>query len=289
MDTVTHTLFGLTTYGAINKDKMDKPLRRSLLFSALVGSQIPDIDVVANLTETGRIMEQMWHRGLTHSYFMVPIWAVLIYLVCYMIWQRKDPIIFYLAFINVTIHNTSDALNAWGTGLFEPFFSTRVTLGVIPIVDLMIWFIMLLGFLIIKVKKEIPRFKVWRIVWVFICIHVSLQLVQGLVIQDQAQEQYEKVAISADFIPGSFTVLGKQEETVTIYKQRLGQEKKKVTVLSSNPEADLDLLYRENPKAEVLNEWSPFVVVFEDETTIGIFDPRFYRNGSSFLTESIHK
>ncbi|WP_026672263.1 metal-dependent hydrolase [Alkalihalobacterium bogoriense] len=289
MDTVTHALFGLTTYGAVNKDKMDQPLKRALLFSALAGSQIPDIDVVANLTETGRVMEQMWHRGLTHSYFLVPVWAVLIYLVCYLIWKRKDPIIFYLAVINVTIHNTSDALNAWGTGLFEPISSTRVTLGVIPIVDLMIWFIMLSGFLTIKMKKEFPRFKIWRIVWICICIHVCFQLVQGLVIQAEAQEHYEKVAISADFIPGSFSVFGKQDETVTIYKQRLWQEKEQVTVLYSNPEADLDLLYRENPKAEVLHEWSPFVVIFEDETSIGIFDPRFYRNGSSFLTESIGK
>lgn len=74
MDTITHTLFGLTLYGAIDKSKMDQSHKRALLFTTLVGSHIPDSDVVVNLTETGRIMQQMWHRGLTHSFFLIPIW-----------------------------------------------------------------------------------------------------------------------------------------------------------------------------------------------------------------------
>lgn len=116
MDTVTHTLFGLTTYGAVKKENLTKPLKHALLFTALVGSQIPDIDVVLNLTEVGRINEQLWHRGLTHSILLVPFWAGLIYWIATLIWKIRDRRIFYLAFLNVTIHDVSDCLNTWGTG-----------------------------------------------------------------------------------------------------------------------------------------------------------------------------
>ncbi|WP_257391565.1 metal-dependent hydrolase [Halalkalibacter krulwichiae] len=121
MDTITHTLFGLTTYGAIKKENFDRQTKRALLFSSLVGSQIPDIDVVVNLTETGRVMEQMWHRGITHSFFLVPIWAVVIYIIAYLIWKRSHLLIFYLALINVFIHNATDALNAWGLEFLNLF------------------------------------------------------------------------------------------------------------------------------------------------------------------------
>jgi inner membrane protein len=54
MDTITHTLFGLTLYGAIDKRTIQPNLKKSLFAAALVGSQIPDIDVISSLTETGK-------------------------------------------------------------------------------------------------------------------------------------------------------------------------------------------------------------------------------------------
>ena len=136
MDTITHTLFGLTTYGAINKKEKDKQTKRALLFTALAASQAPDFDVIARVTETGRVMDQMWHRGLTHSMSCCPHLGTSYLFIVFFIWRKKDKMIFYLAFVNVIIHIGSDALNAWGTGFFEPVSSMRVTIGVIPIIDL---------------------------------------------------------------------------------------------------------------------------------------------------------
>ncbi|GAE28293.1 hypothetical protein JCM9140_4508 [Halalkalibacter wakoensis JCM 9140] len=289
MDTVTHTLFGLTTYGAVNKEEMDRNTKRALLFSALVGSQIPDIDVIANVTETGRIMEQMWHRGLTHSFFIAPLWALLIYFVAYLIWKRKDHMIFFLALINVLIHNTSDSLNAWGTGLFEPFSQVRVTFGVISIVDFVIWAIILAGYVIKRMKNSFPSYRIWRLVWVAIVLHVTVQSVQGFVIYQEAKEQFEEVALSASFLPGHFSVIGKNEELVSLATATVWGGRNEQEVIVSVEEANLEPLFEENPKAEVLMTWSPFVVVVETDQKLGIYDPRFYRNGSSFLFEYIEK
>ncbi|WP_088102026.1 metal-dependent hydrolase [Halalkalibacter urbisdiaboli] len=287
MDTITHTLLGLTTYGAVKKEEQDKQTKRALLFSAVAGAQIPDIDVVANLTETGRVMEQMWHRGLTHSIFLTPFWALLIYAVALLIWKRKDRLIFYLAWLNVVIHISVDSLNNWGTGLLEPISSMRVSLGFIPIVDLVFWGFILSGFIVTKAVKRFSSYRVWR--WVLVCmaLHVAVQSVQGMIIKQEAQQTYEEVALAASFVPWHFSVIAKSDEIVNIYHTTVWRESVLVEALYSDEDADLDPLFSGNPKAPVLMEWSPFVVVVEEDDMLAIFDPRFYRNGSSFLTESV--
>lgn len=61
------------------------------------------------------------------------------------------------------------------------------------------------------------------------------------------------------------------------------------TQLHSQETADLTQLFETNPKAKTLQEWSPFVVVVDDEKRLGVYDPRFYRNGQSFLFEFMEK
>jgi inner membrane protein len=295
MDSVTHTLFGLTTYAAINKNQRENqkeiPLetKKALFVAAVLGSQIPDIDVLLKLTEKGTIMYQMWHRGLSHSILMAPVWSLLIYVLCYLIWRKKGKGLFFLALLNNFIHIGFDSLNAWGTGLLEPFSSFRVTLGVIPILDLVIWAIILVGFLLVKLKKLLPSYKAWRMVWLVILLHVTFQGVQGYLIYQDAKPHYEKLEMSSSFFPGHFSVIGKNSDVVEIYGKSIWNERKIKEILYSNEEVDLHPLFAGNPRAEVLMQWSPFVVVVEDEQRLGIYDPRFYRNGGSFLAEFINK
>ncbi len=289
MDTVTHTLFGLTLYGAANKMNMDKSHKRALLFTTVVGSQIPDIDVVVNLTETGRIMQQMWHRGLTHSFFLVPVWGIIIYLLSRVLFKVKDRRLFYWALLAVFIHNTSDLFNTWGTGYLEPFSSYRVTFGTISIVDFVFWFLMLAGFIVSRKKEPSHRFKVFRVVWILMVAHVAVQSLQGYVIYSEAKEKYDEVALAAGFVPTQFQVIGKKDSEVEIVKDSIFIEPEVEHRLVSSDEADLQPLFEENPRAKTLYDWSPFVVVVEEEEKLGIYDPRFYRNGESFLYEFIEK
>jgi len=289
MDSVTHTLFGLTTYGSVKKEKISKPYKRALLFSALVGSQIPDIDVVMNLTEVGRINEQLWHRGLTHSLFFVPLWAGLIYWLCSIFWGVKDRGLFKLAFINVLIHDLSDSLNTWGTGLLEPIFPVRVSLGTLYIVDFVIWGIMLVGFLISLLKKNIKSYHVYRAVWLFIGLHILLQGFQGYYLHQLASEKYHQVALKAEFIPSQFSVIGKNGDMVEISRASVWSGMESLEILKSAEDVNLEPLFEQNPKAKVLMAWSPFVVVVDNDERLGVFDPRFYVNGESFLYEYILK
>jgi inner membrane protein len=287
MDSITHTLFGLTLYAAIDKQSMEKPLLRAIGFTAVAGSLAPDIDVISSLWDTQGLY-QMWHRGITHSIFAVPVFAVILWLICYLIWRTKDRRIFAVGLLAVFIHSTSDLFNAWGTGYLEPFSAVRVTFGVIPIVDFVVWVFILGGFLIAKIKKIKSPF-LFRMVGLLIVCHVALQSVQGWLIYRDAIHQYERVTLSASFVPGQYAVIGQNGAIVDMYTANVWSRSDVQMRFESNLNADLDYLFRNNPEARTLYQWSPIVVIEETPEEIRLFDPRFYRNGESFLMESASK
>ncbi|WP_028594906.1 metal-dependent hydrolase [Paenibacillus assamensis] len=288
MDTITHTLFGLSLYAAVDKKRFTTNEKRALLLTTVVGSNIPDIDVISQWWDTaGRY--QMWHRGITHSVFLVPIWAALLSIVSWLLFRVKDWKLFAMALLAVFIHNTSDLFNAWGTGYLEPFSSIRVTFGTIPIIDFMFWIIMLVGWLLVRYKRNVSSSRVFKWVWALMIVHLMSQSVQGYVIHQQYAKQYDEFALSAGFIPGQFQIIGKENDKVYISRTTVFSEPKLQVELTSDESVSLEQLFVVNPEAKTLYEWSPFVVVVNDDKHIGIYDPRFYRNGESFLYEKMEK
>lgn len=287
MDTITHTLFGLSLYGAFDKQRMDKNSRKAYLLTAVGASQIPDIDVISRFWDTEGLY-QMWHRGITHSVFLTPVWALLFLLLSFLLFKVKDKKLFLLGWLAVFIHNTSDLFNAWGTGYLEPFSAMRVTFGTIPIVDIVFWIIMTAAYFFTKRNKSKSPFY-FKMAWAFMLLHVVIQSTQGYLIYKQYDEKYEQVALSAEFIPWTYSVITKKDDEVTIFTDTLFTEKTTQYVLQSKEAADLDKLFSERPEAKTLYEWSPFVVLVDDDERLGLYDPRFYRNGQSFLFEYIEK
>ena len=288
MDSITHTLFGLTIYKAIDKEELNKKEKYALLFTAVVGSHLPDSDVVSKYFDSAG-MYQMWHRGITHSIFMLPIWAILLFGLTYLLFKVKDKRIFFVGLFSVFIHITSDLFNAWGTGYFEPFSSIRVAFGTISIIDFVIWGIIGVGFLLSKLKKQWKEHFIFKMVILAMATHILIQSGQGFILYQQAKNDYDQIALSASFLPGHFQVIGKKGELVEISDASLWKERTVKTSLVSQESADLNTLFAENPKAKTLYAWSPFVVVVDNDQHLGIYDPRFYRNGQSFLFEYIDK
>ncbi|MFC3885388.1 metal-dependent hydrolase [Bacillus songklensis] len=287
MDTITHTLFGLGIYKAINKENMSKREKQTLLFTAIGASQIPDIDVISQLWDTSG-QYQMWHRGITHSLFLVPVWALLFFILNFFIFRLKSWRFFWIALLAVFIHDTSDVFNAWGTGYLEPFSNARLTFGTIPIIDFVIWFIFLLAFILSK-KGSYKESSIYRISWIMIALHIIIQSIQGYALYKQYEPRYEQLALSASFLPWNYSVIGKDENTVDIIQDSLLTQKHLMYKLQSSDNSNLKKLFKQNPKAQTLYKWSPFVVVVDNEERLGIYDPRFYRKGQSFLFEFIEK
>ncbi|KMJ57523.1 hydrolase [Bacillus sp. LL01] len=287
MDTITHTLFGMTIYGAVDKREDDKKTKIAMFVSAVGASQIPDSDVISSLWDTEG-MYQMWHRGITHSLFMVPVWALLFFLISIWFLKRRDWRFLWVPLIAVFIHNTADLFNAWGTGYLEPFSSIRITFGTIPIVDFVIWLIIAIAFFARKLWNR-ERHLLYRLVWLLIIVHVTIQTSQGYLLYKQYEDKYEQVALSASFLPWHFSVIGKNGQAVEILDDALFTSPKLQYTLESAEESDLNELFAQVPEAKTLYEWSPFVVIVDDDERLGIYDPRFYRNGQSFLFEYIEK
>ncbi|WP_312093088.1 metal-dependent hydrolase [Niallia sp.] len=288
MDTITHTLFGFGIYQSVNKEKMSKKEKYALLITSIGASQIPDIDVISQFWDTTG-QYQMWHRGITHSIFLAPIWALLFYIINRFIFKIKGFQSYFIALLAVFIHNTSDVFNAWGTGYLEPFSAVRLTFGTVPIVDLVIWFIFLLSFVASKVYPKVQTYLLFRIGWILIVLHIAVQSIQGSILYKKYKLDYQELALSASFIPWHYTIIGKNDDTIDIINDSLLTKAEFVERITSNNEVDLDLLFAENPAAATLYQWSPFVVVVDEKKRIGIYDPRFYRNGESFLGEYLDK
>lgn len=286
MDTITHTLFGLTLYGAADKRELQQHEKRALLVTTLVGSQIPDSDIISKLWDTEG-MYQMWHRGITHSIFLVPIFAFLIYILVRLLFRVTESRYFWWAFLSVFIHNTSDLFNAWGTGYFEPISDVRVTFGVIPIIDFMFWGIFLFAWLIAR-RIEVRHY-VYRYAWLAVTVHVLMQSIQGAYLYETYAAQYDEVALSASFIPSQFTVVTKTGEDVSLFQDSFYQDAALQYELKSDEQASLEPLFEANKEALTLTKWSPFVVIVANEERLGVFDPRFYDGESSFLYEYIER
>jgi inner membrane protein len=285
MDSITHTLFGLALYGAVDKKDMEKSQKLAYLLTAVGASQIPDIDVISKFWDSEGLY-QMWHRGITHSVFLTPVWAALFILLSFLLFKVKDLKLFFLGWLAVMIHNTSDLFNAWGTGYLEPFSNIRITFGTIPIIDFVFWIIIGTAFIASRVNKmKSPYY--FKFAWAFIALHVIVQSVQGWLIYNQYEKEYEQIALSAGFIPWTYTVITKNENEVAIFQDNLFSEKKLQYKLTSAEDANLNSLFEEKPEARTLYEWSPFVVIVDDGEKLGVYDPRFYRNGQSFLFEYI--
>jgi inner membrane protein len=289
LDTITHGLFGLTIYGVLVKKEMTPAEKRALLFTSVIASQAPDSDVVAGLTATGEMMKQMWHRGVTHSLFLVPVWGAVFYWLSALIFNVRRRLLFFTACLAAWVHITSDLSNAWGTGYLEPLSSKRFSLGTIPIVDFVYWSAFLAGLLLTWFKKSWDPRKIWRGVALVMAVHFLLQTGQGLWIEHQASKRYDRVELAATFIPWQFRVIGKKGNRVEISTASIWSGTHPEVTLVSDEKADLSPLFAANPKARVLYEWAPFVVVVNDENRLGIYDPRFWRDGESFLAEYIEK
>lgn len=285
MDTITHTLFGLSLYSSIHKEDMNKREKMAYLFTSIGASQIPDSDVISQMWDTEGLY-QMWHRGITHSIFLTPLWAFMFFLISVVFFKVKDKRLFFIGWLAVVIHNTSDLFNAWGTGYLEPFSNIRITFGTIPIIDFVIWFLIAAAYLFSR-KNKGKRPIYFRIAWSLIALHIALQSIQGIYFYQKYSQSDGQIALSAGFVPSTFQIITKQDSTITIYEDGIFQQGKKLFVLESKENADLDYLFSKRQEAKTLYEWSPFVVIVDDGKQLGVFDPRFYRNGQSFLFEYI--
>lgn len=144
MDNLTHTLSGLVTARLVPAREL--PMRTRYIAGALAAN-FPDLDIV--LAPVSSELYLMHHRGETHSLLMLPAWALLLsWLFAKMFKSPGGWRDFYgLTAVVLLVHIFGDWITGYGTQLFAPFTREAYSLGTTFIIDPLMSFILLLGFL----------------------------------------------------------------------------------------------------------------------------------------------
>ena len=95
MDTITHGIVGALTGKALFAGRdvpagfakgdehraLSSPTARAAIVACTVGSMFPDIDIFAGPLARNPLAIMEWHRNVTHSAILLPLWALLLTIV----------------------------------------------------------------------------------------------------------------------------------------------------------------------------------------------------------------
>ena len=140
MDTLTHALSGALIARA-TAPRPGKP--HAIPLSRRIGlgffaAAFPDLDVVTSWMSP--LSYLYYHRGVTHSLIMLPLWSLLLAWLCTLIWRRGPPWRGYFGVFawGLGIHIAGDVITSFGTMIFAPFSDARYEISTTFIIDL--WF-----------------------------------------------------------------------------------------------------------------------------------------------------
>src|SRR5260370_332980 len=83
MDTITHGIAGALIGKAVFRGEdmfASHPMNRGriITWSLMLGAIFPDFDVVRDIFPHDKLLVITWHRSVTHSLVMLPLWALLL-------------------------------------------------------------------------------------------------------------------------------------------------------------------------------------------------------------------
>jgi inner membrane protein len=133
MDSLTHIILG----AAIGEAVLGKKLGRKAMLWGAVADTIPDFDVFTSPC-VSHAQQLMIHRGITHSLLFAIVVSLLLGLL-FARWQKNTEVSWkewaWLFFLGMFTHDIIDSFTCYGTGLFEPFSSYRVSFNSIFVAD----------------------------------------------------------------------------------------------------------------------------------------------------------
>src|SRR5260370_7156759 len=83
MDAITHGIAGALIGKAILRGEdlfASQPMNRGrvITWSLMLGAIFPDSDVLRDFFSSDKLLIVTWHRSLTHSLVLLPLWALLL-------------------------------------------------------------------------------------------------------------------------------------------------------------------------------------------------------------------
>lgn len=137
MDTLTHALSGAllaraTAPAAPRPEQLNIRLRTTVGFLSAI---FPDSDFILRMADTLTYLN--FHQGITHSIILLPLWAFLLsVLLSYSSRERYSWKAFFgIVSMGIAIHILGDLFTSYGTMIFAPLSTWRISLPVIFVLD----------------------------------------------------------------------------------------------------------------------------------------------------------
>jgi membrane-bound metal-dependent hydrolase YbcI (DUF457 family) len=161
MDTITHGIAGALIGKAVFRGEdmfASRPMNRGriITWSLMIGAIFPDSDVIRDFFSSDRLLIVTWHRSITHSLIMLPIWALLLALLTrWFAGKRKWEAPSFAALtgiyaVGILSHILLDLVTTFGTMVWSPLAWSRPAWDLIFIVDFTLAAILL-----------VPQFIAW--------------------------------------------------------------------------------------------------------------------------------
>lgn len=151
MDSLTQAVLGAGV-AAVCAPKEHR--RKALLIGAALGT-LPDLDVFIDYGDA--VANFTYHRGFSHSLFVLAPLAVLLWWLLKQFWQPvrlQQQRWFYAIFLALITHPLLDAHTAYGTQLFWPLQSPPLTWSTLFIIDPLFTLPLVVGVLLIVIRPD---------------------------------------------------------------------------------------------------------------------------------------
>jgi membrane-bound metal-dependent hydrolase YbcI (DUF457 family) len=146
MDTITHGIAGALIGKAVFQGEDMFALRpvnrgRIITWSLMLGAIFPDSDVFRDFFSSDKLLIITWHRSLTHSLVLLPLWAVILAAItqAFARWRKWEVPSFAMLTaiyaVGLLSHILLDLVTSFGTMIWSPWQWFRPAWDLIFIVD----------------------------------------------------------------------------------------------------------------------------------------------------------
>ena len=180
MDTITHGIVGALAGKALFAGRdvptgsakggtyhaLSSPAARAAIVACTLGAMFPDIDIFAGPLARNPLAIMEWHRNITHSAVMLPLWALVlaalfIPLARLIKWKSPPYLTLFVIFaVGIATHIFLDVVTNFGTMVWSPLRYSRAAWDWIFIIDLTLTAIALVPQLAAWCYREPAQF--WR-------------------------------------------------------------------------------------------------------------------------------
>lgn len=182
MDLLTQGILGATTAQAGARSNEV----RVATFTGFAAGLLPDADALIRSADNP-LLTLEYHRHFSHSIFFIPIGALLLATVIWLISKKRWAFsrLWFYALLGISLAGFLDACTSYGTLLLWPILDQRFAWNLLPIID-PVFTLLLLVPLIIGLRRSVPRHA--RIALCLVLGYLSIAGIQSMRAGELAKE-----------------------------------------------------------------------------------------------------